>query len=95
MKMWINVSATIDKADHAIQLYKVIKKDLDCIDHLVRNRVEKPNFMHVIYKNRSGDNNLIVWTIMNHGNMRERVLFVTNMNYELVDIRPRDINFSR
>lgn len=86
-------SSTIDKADHAIQLYKVTKRDLDSIDHLLRNRLDKPNFMHIIYKNRSGDNNLIIWSIMNHGNMREKILFVTNMNFELVDIKPIGIQF--
>ncbi len=95
MKVWIKVSATIDKADHAVQMYKVTKRDLDCIEPLIRNRRDEdiPNFMHVVYKNRSGDNNIIIWSQMNHGNMRERIIFVTDINYNLVDIKPVNIIF--
>ena len=89
-------SATIDKADMAIQLYKVQKKDLNDIEHIIKHRDVKPNFMHIIYKNRLGENNLIVWTEMNHGNMREKILFVTNSSFELVDdIKPIDIIFEK
>ena len=50
--------------------------------------------MHVIYKNRSGRNNLIVWTIMNHGNMREKLAFITDGDYNLIsDISPLEIEF--
>lgn len=94
MKIWGNVSATIDKADHAIQLYKVTKKDLDMIEPILKRGFGQPNFMHIIYKNRSGENNIIIWTRMNHGNMREQVLFCTNMEYEVLDIKPMRIEFN-
>lgn len=87
-------SSTIDKADHAIQLYKVTKKDLDMIEPIIKRGFQQPNFMHIIYKNRSGENNLIVWSQMNHGNMREKVLFVTNMEYEVIDMKPKKIEFN-
>ena len=87
-------SAVIDKCDHAIQLYKVTQQDLTHIEQITQRTRLTPNFMHVVYKNRSGRNNLIVWTIMNHGNMREKLAFITDGDYNLVsDITPLDIEF--
>lgn len=87
-------SGTIDKADHAIQMYKVTQQDLDKVEPLLRRGVGIPNFMHVIYKNRSGRNNIIIWTIMNHGNMREKVLFCTDNDYNpITDIQPLILTF--
>lgn len=87
-------SAVIDKADHAIQLYKVTQQDLSSIESIVNRTRLTPNFMHVIYKNRSGRNNLIVWTIINHGNMREKLCFITDGDYNLIsDIGPLEIEF--
>ena len=87
-------SSTIDKADFAIQLYKTTKKDLDNVEYLLKKGFQQPNFMHIIYKNRSGLNNIIVWSKMNHGNMREEVCFCTNMNYEHIDIKEIKIDFT-
>ena len=87
-------SAVIDKCDHAIQLYKVTQQDLSAIESIVNRTMLTPNFMHVVYKNRSGRNNLIIWTIMNHGNMREKMCFLTDGDYNLItDINPIDIEF--
>lgn len=87
-------SAVIDKADHAIQLYKTTQQDLKQIESITERLMLTPNFMHVIYKNRSGRNNIIVFTILNHGNMREKLLFCTDMDYNLIsDINPLDIEF--
>lgn len=88
-------SAVIDKADHAIQMYKVTQEDVKNIDGLIKRTQITPNFMHIIYKNRSGRNNLIVWTVMNHGNMREKLLFLTDMDYNLInDINPLDLDIA-
>lgn len=87
-------SAVIDKADHAIQLYKVTHQDLEQIEKIVNMSKLTPNFMHIVYKNRSGRNGIIIWTIMNHGNMREKLAFVTDTDYNLItDIHPIDIQF--
>lgn len=87
-------SAVIDKCDHAIQLYKVTQQDLSNIEAIVNRTRLTPNFMHVIYKNRSGRNNLIIWTIMNHGNMREKLCFITDSDFNIItDIQPIDIQF--
>lgn len=85
-------SATIDKADFAIQLYKVTSSDLNSIEPLLRRGLTTPNFMHVVYKNRDGEfNEIIIWSRMNHGNMREEVLFVTTKDYEIIDVKPTEI----
>lgn len=88
-------SAVIDKADHAIQLYKATKQDLGMVEEIVKRCGITPNFMHIIYKNRSGRNNLIVWTLMNPGNMNEKLLFTTDIDGNLIsDINPIDIEFN-
>ena len=85
-------SATIDKADFAVQLYKVTSQDLKSIEPLLRRGLATPNFMHIVYKNRDGEfNEVIIWSRMNHGNMREEVLFVTTKDYELIDVQPTEI----
>lgn len=89
-------SALVDKCDHAIQLYKVTQQDLTAIESIINRTRLTPNFMHIIYKNRSGRNNMIVWTILNPGNMREKLAFITDTDYNLItDIQPLDIKFEQ
>ena len=54
---------------------------------------KKPNYSHWVYKNRSGMSNVIIWSYMNLGNMREEPLFVTDMDYNLLDVSPINIVF--
>lgn len=86
-------SGTIDKADHAVQMYKLKQEDLKDIEAFTKRGFDQPNFMHIIYKNRSGTNNVIVYTKMNHGNMREIPLFVTDMQFNPVNIQPSFFEF--
>ena len=88
-------SAVIDKCDHAIQLYKVTNQDLTGVESIIQRTKLTPNFMHVVYKNRSGRNNIIIWTILNHGNMREKLCFLTDGDYNLIsDINPLEIQLT-
>lgn len=87
-------SSQIDKADHAVQLYRVTNTDLAKVTDLVNRSAIEPNFMHIIYKNRAGQNNIIIWTKLNHGNMREEYCFCTDLDYNLIDISPTEIKFS-
>ena len=65
------------------------------VEEIVKRCGITPNFMHIIYKNRSGRNNLIVWTQMNPGNMNEKLLFTTDIDGNLIsDINPIDIEFN-
>ena len=86
-------SALVDKADHAIQMYKVQEEDLKNIKPFLDRGFDKPNFQHVIYKNRSGLNNVIIWSQMDHSNMAEKVLFVTDSNYNPLNIQPSYFQF--
>lgn len=87
--------AVVDKVDFAIQMYRASKEDLSKVSEITDTLPVKPNFMHIIYKNRSGRNNLIIWTYLDSSNMREKVLFVTDVNNELIaDIKPMTINLS-
>lgn len=86
-------SATIDKADHAIQMYKVTASDLKLVEHMLNRGFQQPNFMHIIYKNRSGQNNVIVWSQMNHSNMRETVCFCTDPDGNPLNITPTTFEF--
>lgn len=89
-------SATADKVDFGLITFKVTGKELDNLNHILeRNAFEKPNYSHWVYKNRGGRDNIIIWTKMNLGNMRETALFITDMDYNLInDIKPIDIDFA-
>jgi replicative DNA helicase len=87
-------SATADKVDHGLITFKVTAKDHENLKHILeRGFHEKPNYSHWVYKNRSGRSNLIIWSVMNLGNMRETPLFVTDTDYNLLDIQPIDITY--
>ena len=87
-------SSVIDKCDHAIQMYKVQEEDLKKIKPFLDRGFEQPNFQHVIYKNRSGMNNLIIWSKVDHSNMAEKVLFVTTTDYQPVNLQPTFFKFA-
>ena len=86
-------NAQIDKADHAIQMYKVQEEDMKKIKPFLDRGFDKPNFQHVIYKNRSGINNLIIWSQLDQSNMSERILFITDTNYNPVNLQPSFFKF--
>lgn len=87
-------SATADKVDHGLMTFKATKKDHQELKHILEKGFhEKPNYSHWIYKNRSGMSNCIIWSYMDLGNMREKVLFVTDTDFNLLDIKPTVINF--
>jgi len=74
-------------------MFRATAKDIQNLEHILKvGRYKKPNFCHYVYKNRDGLSNIIVWTIMNMGNMREEMCFCTNMDFELLtDLQPMDI----
>lgn len=87
-------SAIIDKANFATMMFRTTAKDIQNLEHILKTgRYKKPTFCHYVYKNRDGMSNIIIWTIMNMGNMREETCFCTNMDFELLtDIAPMEIN---
>ena len=86
------MSATADKVDHGIITFKANAKDHENLKHILeRGFYRKPNYSHWVYKNRSGSSGLIIWSYMDLGTMREEPLFVTDTDYNLLDIKPIDI----
>jgi replicative DNA helicase len=45
-----------------------------------------PNYATWVYKNRAGLKGIVVWSYYNLGNMREEPLFVTDYDYNIVDL---------
>lgn len=86
-------SATADKVDHGLMSFRATAKDHENVQHILEtNQYEKPNFSHWVYKNRSGRTAVIIWTSMNLGTMREKCLFMTDTDYNLIeDINPVEI----
>lgn len=88
-------SATADKVDMGIISFKVRDQDRKELKHILEAGFFKtPNFSHWVYKNRGGRDNIIIWTHMNLGTLREEVLFVTDLDFILQDkIKQTIINF--
>lgn len=89
--------ATADKVNSGVMCFKTTQKDIDNLKHILERGIyNKPNFCHYIYKNRGGRSNLIIWTMLNHGNMRFEECFVTDMDYNLItDIKPLQIKIQK
>ena len=87
-------SATADKIDHGVMTFTAGKTEHDKLKHILETGFyEKPNYSHWVYKNRSGLNKCIIWTVMNLGTMRETPLFVTDLDFNLLEVKPIEINF--
>ena len=78
---------------------KTKQKDLKEISHILSNPKwgnKTPNYMHFIYKNRQGQDFVIIWTQINLGNLREEVCFVTDYDYNLLeDIKPEYFTYDK
>ncbi|PED64015.1 DnaB-like helicase C-terminal domain-containing protein [Priestia megaterium] len=89
-------AATADKVDVGLMTFKVNAKDRDNIKHILeRGFFEQPNYSHWVYKNRGGRSGVIIWTNMDLGTMRETTLFVTDLDYNLLDIKEVEIDYTQ
>lgn len=81
-------SATARKVDFGVQLYKPTHEDFKELDHILSTgKYERPNYSHWVYKNRSEPyDRHIIWTKIEMGSMEERELFVTDYDYQLIDV---------
>lgn len=85
-------SATINKADYGIVMAKPTANDLKRLKAIIDNGEAGnsfgglPDFGHFVFKNRSGLSDVIIWTQYDRGNMREIPMFVTDYNYEVIDV---------
>ena len=79
--------ATADKVDYGIITTNITAKDLKALEPIMKKGFNKaPNVGHWIYKNRAGLKSIVVWSYYNMGNMREEPLFVTDYDYNKVDL---------
>jgi replicative DNA helicase len=82
-------SATADKVDHGVMVFRVTGKDHENLKHIFERGFnnQKPNFCHYVYKNRGGSRvGCIIWTKYHGGVIREEELFVTDLDFNLIDV---------
>lgn len=88
--------AIIEKADYGVISLPGTPQDLKKLKPILETGFFKePNYCYHIFKNRGGKwKNVIVWTRLNMGTMREVDCFVTNTEYELIsDIEKTILEF--
>lgn len=90
--------ATADKVDYGILTFKVTKTEKDGLKHILQQGFgdeegKAPDFSHWVYKNRAGLDHVVIWTKMNLGTMREEVLFVTDYDFNLIEMEGTEIQF--
>lgn len=79
--------STSDKTDYGMITSRANAKDLNALKPIIdKGFNKKPNFATWIYKNRAGLDHIVVWSYYNMGNMREEPLFVTDYDYNKVDL---------
>lgn len=89
-------SSTSRKVDYGVQLYKVTEEDLQKLEPILETGMyETPNYSHWIYKNRGGKyDKVVIWSRMDLGIMHERVLFMTDTSYNLLNVKPTEIKIT-
>lgn len=88
--------AIIEKADYGVLAIPASSADIKKLKPILDNGFyEEPTMGYYIYKNRGGRwNNIVVWTRLNMGTVRETDCFVTNQDFELItDIEKTLIEF--
>lgn len=88
--------ATADKVDAGVLCFKATDQDRKLVSSAARAKgidVDQISFSHWVYKNRSGIDHVVIWTKMNLGNIREEVLFVTDYDFNLIDVKSTEVEF--
>lgn len=87
--------ATADKIDYGVLTFKVNQKDLNNLKPILERGFQQktPNYSHWIYKNRAGMDYVVVWSKIDLGTMREEILFVTDYDYNPVEMSGLEIKF--
>ena len=77
-------------------MLNVTQEDLDKLDNILSEDVAKiPNIKMSIYKNRRGKyTNCFLWMRANKATARFDGLFLTDWNFNLIDISETDIHVS-
>lgn len=85
--------AIADKVDYGVIMAKPTNKDLKNLKNIISDPMSnkkpnaKPTMSYWCYKNRGGESMVVVWTYLDAGTMREKPLFITDYNYDLVDMK--------
>lgn len=80
-------SSIIDKVDCAELLFRAKEKHLEKVKSIVEESGfgKEPNYFRVIFKNRAGMADVIIWSNMNASTVREEVLFCTDLDYNILE----------
>jgi len=76
-----------DKVDYGLIITQANSKDLKALEPiLAKGFNKKPNYATWVYKNRANIKDIVIWSYYDMGNMREEPLFVTDYDYNLVEL---------
>lgn len=80
-------SSIIDKVDCAELLFRAKEKHIEKVKSIVEESGfgKEPNYFRVIFKNRAGMADVIIWSNMNASTVREEVLFCTDLDYNILE----------
>ena len=80
-------SSIIDKVDSAELLFRAKEKHIEKVKSIVEESGfgKEPNYFRVIFKNRAGMADVIIWSNMNASTVREEVLFCTDLDYNILE----------
>lgn len=84
--------AIADKADGAYIMTRPNPLELKKVEPIIRNcfESETPNLLITLYKNRGNKwNSLLVWLYVDYDTMRTHDLFVTDLEYNLIEDIPK------
>ena len=80
-------SSIIDKVDCAELLFRAKEKHLEKVKTIVEESGfgKEPTYFRVVFKNRAGMADVIIWSHMNPSTVREEVLFCTDLDYNIIE----------
>ena len=80
-------SSIIDKVDCAELLFRAKEKHLEKVKSIVEESGfgKAPNYFRIVFKNRAGMADVIIWSHMNPSTVREEVLFCTDLDYNIIE----------
>lgn len=82
-----------DKIDCGMIMLQTSQEDLESLKPLLEQGYEKPEIKISVYKNRRGRyKDVLLWCKANRGTCKINPMFVTNYQYELIEIEDLKIN---
>lgn len=88
-------SSISDKADSHFILKKAKEKDLEKVSGIIEEQGfgNKPNYMKILFKNRSGRPDVIIWSYLDYSTVIDTPLFCTDTDYNIVE-EVEDLHFN-